>query len=228
MLSVGNDVVDLKDPESIGKSRDARFLDRVFTVEERTLIAKSTRHDTLLWALWAAKEAAYKAVSRGDPEVCSIPRRYHVILTSEDTLGKATRLFGKVITPRRDLAIQIDATKELVHAVAAGSESDLGRICRRVDRLDCTDEPAIFVRKNIIRAIGRYIGCPAGSLRVVKESAGPSAPSVFLGGQRLTPWISFSHDGRFTAFAFVPVFEITNRRGGSQRIVRFARFPVPL
>ena len=228
MLSVGNDVVDLKDPESIGKSRDDRFLDRVFTVEERTLIAKSTRHDTLLWALWAAKEAAYKAVSRGDPEVCSIPRRYHVILTSEDTLKQSVRLVGKVIMSHGELAIRIDANKELVHAVAAGSESDLGRICWHVDRLNGVEDPSIFVRKKIIRTIGRYIGCPAGSLRVVKESAGPSAPSVFLGGQRLTPWISFSHDGRFTAFAFVPVFEITNRRGGSQRIARFARFPVPL
>lgn len=224
---MGNDIVDLKEPENIGKGRDNCFLGRVFTEEERERISGSTFPDQFLWALWAAKEAAYKAVSRVNPAICSIPRRYHVVLTTEDTLKQSVRLVGKVITSHGELAIRIDANKELVHAVAAGSESDLGRICRRIDRLDCTDEPALFVRKNIIRTIARCIGCPAHRLRIVKDSAGPGAPSVFLGGKLLTPWISFSHDGRFTAFAFVPIFEGTKERTPLLRIDSLARFPVP-
>lgn len=206
MLSVGNDIVDLKEPENIGKSRDDCFLDRVFTEEERERISGSTFPDQFLWALWAAKEAAYKAVSRVNPAICSIPRSYHVVLTTEDTRKQAVRLAGKVITSHGELAIQIDANEELVHAVAAGSESDLSRICRQVDRLDGVEDPSIFVRKKIIRTIARCIGCPARRLRIVKASAGPGAPSVFLRGRLLTPWISLSHDGCFTAYAFVPVF----------------------
>jgi len=49
---VGNDVVDLKDPENRGKVADDRFLARVFTAEERELIARATVPETLLWALW--------------------------------------------------------------------------------------------------------------------------------------------------------------------------------
>lgn len=227
MLSVGNDIVDLKEPENIGKSGEDCFLGRVFTEEERALISRSTFSDKLLWALWAAKEAAYKAVSRGDPAICSIPRSYHVVLTMGDTLKKADRLVGKVITPRGEVAIRIDANKEIVHAVAAGSESDLSRICRHVDRLDCVEDPSIFVRKKIIRAIARCIGCPARRLRIVKDTAGPGAPSVLLRGRLLTPWISFSHDGCFTAYAFVPVFEVTKGRAPLPRIDRLARFPFP-
>ena len=209
MLSVGNDIVDLKKPENMGKSRDICFIGRVFTEEERALISGSTFPDKLLWALWAAKEAAYKAVSRGNPAICSIPRRYHVVLTMSETVGKAVRLVGKVITPRGEFALRIDATQEMVHAVAAGFDSDLGRICWRVDRLNGTDDPAAFVRKNIIRAIARCIGCPADRLCVVKDATGPGAPSVLLRGRLLTPWISLSHDGFFTAFAFIPVFKVT-------------------
>ena len=87
MPGVGNDVVDLKDPENIGKNRDDRFLCRVFTAGERELIASVPSPDTLLWSLWAAKEAAYKAVSSADPAVCSIPHRYRVVLEAEDALG---------------------------------------------------------------------------------------------------------------------------------------------
>jgi hypothetical protein len=84
---VGNDVVDLKDPENQGKSGDERFLARVFTFEEREQIAQAAAPDTLLWSFWAAKEAAYKAVSGGDPPVCSIPRRYPVHIETSALFG---------------------------------------------------------------------------------------------------------------------------------------------
>ncbi|MBE0557548.1 MAG: 4'-phosphopantetheinyl transferase superfamily protein, partial [Proteobacteria bacterium] len=67
MPGVGNDVVDLNEPDNRGKSGDDRFLGRVFTAEERELIARAAAPNTLLWSLWAAKEAAYKAVSGDDP-----------------------------------------------------------------------------------------------------------------------------------------------------------------
>jgi phosphopantetheinyl transferase (holo-ACP synthase) len=206
---VGNDVVDLAAPGNIGKSSDARFCGRVFTVEERTLIAGAACPDALLWAIWAAKEAAYKAVSRDDPAVCSIPQRYRVVPERNRKTG-ALSLFlltGKVITPRGELALRIDATEERVHAVAAGSEGDLARLCRRVDRLDGAGDPSAFVRKNLLREIARSTGCPVGDLRVVKDPVGPGVPRVLLRGRLLTTEISLSHDVRFTAFAFAPVSE---------------------
>jgi hypothetical protein len=83
---VGNDIVDLAVPGNSGKSVDSRFCDRVFTTEEQGLIAGAAQPDALLWALWAAKEAAYKAVSRGDPGVCSIPRQYRVEINGDSSL----------------------------------------------------------------------------------------------------------------------------------------------
>lgn len=82
-MPVGNDIVDLAAPGNPGKSGDDRFCARVFTAEERALITGAPSPDALLWALWAAKEAAYKAVSRGDPAVCSIPRQYRVVINGD-------------------------------------------------------------------------------------------------------------------------------------------------
>ena len=84
MPPVGNDIVDLKEPDNCGKSGDDRFLGRVFTPEERDRIVAAACPDQLLWAFWAAKEAAYKAVSRDDPSICSTPRRYGVALDDQD------------------------------------------------------------------------------------------------------------------------------------------------
>ena len=61
---LGNDVVDLSDPRCRGKASDRRFLRRVFTQRETAAILESPTPDLALWQRWAAKEAAFKAVSR--------------------------------------------------------------------------------------------------------------------------------------------------------------------
>ncbi|MDP3097105.1 MAG: 4'-phosphopantetheinyl transferase superfamily protein [Syntrophales bacterium] len=204
---MGNDVVDLKDPENIGKSRDDRFLCRVFTAGERELIASVPSPDTLLWSLWAAKEAAYKAVSSADPAVCSIPRRYRVVLEAEDATRKIVRLAGKVITPRGELVLEVAVSADWVHALAAGAEEALKRLCQRVKRLEGGKgavNPSAFVRGALLREIARRLDCPVGDLSVVKNPDGLGAPRVLFRGELLAAEVSLSHDGRFAAFAFDP------------------------
>ncbi|MHB9097527.1 MAG: 4'-phosphopantetheinyl transferase superfamily protein [Syntrophales bacterium] len=208
---VGNDVVDLKDPGNQGKSGDERFLARVFTARERERIAGAQSPDALLWSLWAAKEAAYKAVSGGDSSVCSIPRRYPVLLDSGEASGTTaaaqgseSRLTGRVITPRGEVALRITVTDDYVHAVAVGPDADFAGIIQRVDRMDDGGNPgdaSAFVRSRLLCEISRRVDCPVADLAVLKEQSGSGAPRVFLRGRPLTVNISLSHDGRFSAFA---------------------------
>ena len=207
MPPLGNDVVDLAAPGNLGKSGDGRFLGRVFTAEERALIAGAARPDTLLWALWAAKEAAYKAISHDDPAVCSIPRQYRVVLETGNEAGTAARFAGKVITPRGELALRVAVTADWVHALAAGSEEDIERICQHVELREGTGSnvnPSTFVREALLREIARFLGCASGDLSVVKDPGGPGAPRVLFRGRFLAAEVSLSHDGRFAAFAFDP------------------------
>ena len=61
---VGNDVVDLDQPRCAGKAEDTRFVDRVFTAFERERIVEAPDPDRALWRRWAAKESAYKVVTK--------------------------------------------------------------------------------------------------------------------------------------------------------------------
>jgi len=201
---VGNDIVDLAAPGNAGKSGDNRFLGRVFTGEERGLIVDAACPDAILWALWAAKEAAYKAVSRGDPSVCSIPRQYRVFLEEGHTAGTAPFLTGKVITPGGELALRISLEEDRVHALAAGSEAALDRLCWHVEDVDVTCDSSVFIRKRLIREIARSLDCIVSDLCIVKEPGNFCAPRVLLRGLLLTKEISLSHDGRFAAFVFDP------------------------
>ena len=153
MPPIGNDIVDLRAPGNPGKSADSRFRGRVFNEEEQSLISGAPRPDALLWALWASKEAAYKAVSRGNPAVCSIPRQYRVVVetvTGQETAG----LFaGKVITPKGELALRAMLTSDWVHALVTGSDTDFDRMSRLVESLDGNEDPPTAVRSSLLREI---------------------------------------------------------------------------
>ncbi len=212
MPPVGNDIVDLAEAENIGKSADRRFCRRVFHDEELAMIAASARPDGILWAIWAAKEAAYKAVSRADPSVCSIPKGYPVFIESRSgqTLsdfreGIAASLDGHVKTPRGDLFIQISIADNSVYAIAAQTVAELKRIVSRVERMDpAKDDPSVFVRKILLEAAASRLGCNKDDLSVANEKRRPHAPFILLRGNRLQAEISLTHDGRFVAFAFDP------------------------
>lgn len=224
MPGVGNDVVDLRDPDNRGKSGDDRFLARVFTAEERALIAGAAAPDRLLWSLWAAKEAAYKAVSGGGAGLCSVPRRYPVLLHMPPRAGHQhpgarpscpdgeagdeapSLLTGRVITPGGEVALRITGTGEYVHALAARADADFTGIVSRVDRLEDGANPgdaSAFGRAQLLAEISRRLNCPRDELALRPDPSGSGAPRLFRRNLPLSLAISISHDGRFTAFAFL-------------------------
>lgn len=64
MYHIGNDIVDLQQAYATQKTRDERFLKRVFSETEQELILSHQNPEFCLWLLWAAKEAGYKAISK--------------------------------------------------------------------------------------------------------------------------------------------------------------------
>jgi phosphopantetheine--protein transferase-like protein len=123
---LGNDIVDLTDPRHSGKARDDRFLRRVYSLEEREEIRSSENPDLALWIRWAAKEAAFKTVSKslGVPPTFVHPTfqvAVHHPETSNDQLGDdaappMTR-FGEVRYGQLLLPLRIEVHGPALHAV---------------------------------------------------------------------------------------------------------------
>ena len=84
MLRLGNDIVSLKQAGIQNKSRHSRFLDRVFTSSEQSAIANSSNPDAILWMMWAAKEAAYKVISKIQPLPIFAHKKFEVIEFTQD------------------------------------------------------------------------------------------------------------------------------------------------
>jgi phosphopantetheinyl transferase (holo-ACP synthase) len=214
LILIGNDIVDLTDPQNMGKSRDTRFVNRVFGPAEQELISRAENQDAVLWALWAGKEAAYKLVKKRDPSATSVPRLYKVSLDcAEGSVGLSPgsdALTGCVDTPYGRIQIKVFITSDYVHCIGTTSAPDeMDALVWHVDRISADsqaspDYESIFVRKALKLRLSTYYDEALENIEIrrVKNSYGLGPPFVCINGEAAAIDISLSHDGLIAAYAF--------------------------
>lgn len=213
MSHVGNDIVDLLSPYAIGKSRDKRFVDRVLTKEEKTVVLSSNKPDTYLWAFWAAKESAFKAVSKEDPHLSSVPKRYPVKFHSnrDENTGN---LKGIVHTPAGIVNIVVYFTHDFCHCVGTIDGClRKNRVIYETSSIDfnscpdysrSNDEASLLVRKIAKCKISTFFQLDESGIDIVRSDTqkGNEPPVVYYRNDLTNIDLSLSHDGRFVAYAF--------------------------
>lgn len=190
---LGNDVVDLRDPETLAGARHPRFDGRVFAPEERARIARSGAPERLRWMLWAAKEAAYKVARKLDARTVFAPARF-VVRTDETLRGEVELPLG------RRIPVVIRAEAECVHAIAsdrADFECDLVAGLGPLGATAARDESRC-AREFAAREIARELQRPASEIAIEKQGR---IPSLRLADVEARLELALSHHGRFAAFA---------------------------
>jgi phosphopantetheinyl transferase (holo-ACP synthase) len=186
---LGDDVVDLGDPEARPGAQHPRFDARVLAPSERAALAASAAPDRLRWVLWAAKEAAYKLARKLDPRAPFSPRRFVVSLDA--------RWRGRVEWPGGAARVEVCRAGAVVHATAMDSDADAARVVRGVARLDAGADPSRAARDLARRRVAERLGCSEDELRVERRGR---IPSLHLPGAGVLD-LSLSHHGRLVAFA---------------------------
>ena len=205
-MLVGNDVVDLRDPENQPEAIHPRFDTRVFTWNERARILAADSPHRMRWALWAAKESAYKVARKLDSRVCFSPRAFTVRIPGGDTEGPHPYL-AEVSHPLGQFQVCLEATNEWVHAVASVSGTGVAKAnwqlrsmgreaARRIPGLEASARVRKLARSAIASALS------AVPSDIVIAAAAKRVPRVTWRGQRLPVDLSLSHHGRFVACAW--------------------------
>lgn len=128
---VGNDVVDLAHPACQGRSPGDRLLSRILSEKEHAWLDSGT--DALwpvrLWALWAAKETAFKVGAKSEGASVFAPATLECSLTIEAPPGGFTPAGGKssagvhiegtVLGPGSNGEVRVEGTSDgnLLHVV---------------------------------------------------------------------------------------------------------------
>jgi len=193
-VSIGNDIVDLADLETREQGLHPRFDERVFRPDERALLERSDSGHVLRWALWAAKESAYKAEKRLDPEVVFSPKQFAVELSALPHAGGPGVAEGSVVHRGHVLTLQVHVDGTSLHAVARTTRKAGARLLWKVDR--AASDPSAAVRRLAATTIGSALGLDPSSVRIDRRP-----PVALHRGRPLVTDVSLSHHGRFVAFA---------------------------
>ena len=183
---LGNDIVAWDAAPNRGAASRARFVQRVFSPYEQTLIAASARPDFTLWLLWGVKESVHKAVSRFQGALVFSPVRV-VVDADGDSLAGRARLGDFVY------AWQAEEGRGWVHVWACATTEALAHVRRRVARLP-VDE-SLAVRRLALTLLSE--------LHVASDAIEGRPPEVFCRGQRVPGLVSLSHDEGYGAVVWL-------------------------
>jgi len=228
---LGNDIVDLRASGVAGKSRHARFVNRVFSDDERSAIHTAQDADLTLWLFWAAKETAFKVISKVSGPPVFAHKKFATTLLEPASPGTVPLT---VTHGTHTILVEAALHKDYVHAVGTlRSEDDpadvLAGVHRGVHAMTEADREewgdtatwhshfnqaelgsirraeSALVRFHCKNAIAEELGIPANRLQIVRHTRKGKTlpPFVLLDNQ---PWpdidISLSHHGGWLAWCF--------------------------
>ena len=231
MLLVGNDIVDLREAGVTAKSKNIRFVSRVFTEEEQTTISGSAHPDLTLWVLWAAKETAYKIISKIRPVSVFTYKRFQTSM--EEFMKPGDGSFHATVQVRYDnerMAVEVSGDAEWIHAVGSesGSRNRAGFfICSDAKKLEpssCRQEKnafpeksftqeerasirnvdSVWVRAYLKQDIAERLGIDPLRLQIIRPAKQNKIypPFLLIDHKRASMDISLSHHGRWAAWAY--------------------------
>lgn len=117
----GNDIVDLTLPETLGKASDTRYTNHICAEEEYNFLASASDRHIALWAIWAAKEAAFKVVKKINPKLGFSPKKYVVDCSGLNTRAGNKILTGAVSYNHYFISVRWFITGDYVHCIAVWS-----------------------------------------------------------------------------------------------------------
>lgn len=203
MLNVGNDVVDLKEEANRGKSRDSRFLKKIFTDAEIEYIKCAHNPDRELWSIWVCKETAYKVIKKTSPDAAFTPRRWQTILKKNQSAYSE----GDVIIPNTgSVYVRLFFTPEYVHCVGVNHFTGIGKLIWKVESLpqERGTNPSVFLRGRLEKKLAQNLSLHAHQIKIerIKMCGELQPPCVYIDNKKTAIDVSMSHDGRFVAYAF--------------------------
>ncbi|HSP40038.1 MAG TPA: 4'-phosphopantetheinyl transferase superfamily protein [Gillisia sp.] len=183
----GNDIVDLKIAKIPLGIKGTRFLDKIFSSPEQEII-KNGRVG--VWAIWAMKEAVYKAHHRRYNLPRSFdPKKIHVCI------GDVTQniVFANGEYLGYDYLGRGVITSEYVHFTAT---------CFPQTQMfsEIFNSSSINIKTQLKLAISNKLNLETEEMEIVKNNN--FIPQIRFGKYELNLPFSISHHGKFSAFSF--------------------------
>ena len=185
---VGNDIVDLAEARQFCNWQRPRYLSKVFTKKEEDRIQNSVDPEQTVWAIWSAKEAAYKLYIQKHQGRFFNPEAFQY--STENSVSKVHYKDFKCF-------VKTTATSEFILSEARQHNFEM-----HTDFVRLTSNEAKIQTKEttaaLLRTLSKTLNVPHTELNIQKSKDG--VPLVRFGSESIN--VSLSHHGHFGAFAY--------------------------
>ena len=193
---IGNDIVDLQYFDS-PFYQHIRYLERVCTSLEADRVRQSKDASQALATVWAAKEAAYKLVSRTSSLKHFVPRDF--VIDARDLRGAYDELH--VSCNGKEAKVKTFGTEQWLHAVAVFDDS-----CHLHWKVQEIHKPPFGIiapsdESDIARQLARDLLSECGLKNALLDFVGRIPTLRQSGLYSIEKAMSLSHHGRFVAAA---------------------------
>jgi len=188
---IGNDIVDLTVASSGNNWNTQRFLDKIFTPEEKKYINSSTDPLQTIWLLWSMKESAYKVHIQRFQKPFFAPIKIACQLHSKSE--------GLVMIDHAMYKTTSQITTDYIYTIAVfGTAKCIIDGCAKLSQAN-----TILLHhesyRSVLRAFATHMGFQEQGLEIRKNAAG--VPKLFRHHKEQSVSISITHHGDYYAYA---------------------------
>ncbi len=187
---IGNDIIDIKETKRCTNWERPRFLQKIFTTEEQSIIKASADPFTSVWQLWSMKESAYKVFIQAGGNRSFQPTKLECRLH--------TSTIGNVTIENTILHTNTTIHSEYIFSTATKMSTDPETSIFKI--IDTTSaQQSHFMYNQIVSEFAKKHLLSLEDLSLQKTIAG--VPKLYYKKKCLDVSISMSHHGRYGAYS---------------------------
>jgi len=215
---IGNDIVDLNLDNVLEKYLKTRFVNRVLASVEMEYLDLSADPGLLLWYLWTAKEAAYKAMKKFNSDTVFSHKEFKVIIANPNDFLSLINKKAHIKYGDEIIVLDWQSSSDWVHCNAIFQiDKSISynifdyKIMRTSDVLNLSDsfneEEKLSIyseQSKAVRTLTKVLLHQNGleGAQIIRKPLGGhfAPPQVYKNSLLLSNWdLSMTHDGEFVA-----------------------------
>ena len=190
---IGNDIVDLTEALKSQHWNNHRFIDKVFSIDEKDLILHASNRFQVTWILWSMKESAYKVHLRKFRKPFFAPSK----INCQYEPGGS----GKVRIDRTTYSTNTFVNEDLIYTIAFTDPSSeyLGGYQKVVDTSYTNLHNKCY--REVIEKSSAHLNEKIYNMQIRKDEYG--IPKLFANNKEQSLIFSTSHHGKYYAYVIL-------------------------
>ena len=189
---VGNDIIDINETRRSSNWERPRFMQKIFTIKEQSIISISNDPFTTVWHLWSMKESAYKVFIQAGGNRFFNPTKIECSLDS----SKNGQVKIDTITLRTNTSIN----SNFIFSTATINNSDIDTCIFQLTENN-SKQQSNFIHQQVLNNFAKKNSLNCAELLIQKTKTG--VPTLHYKNKLLDKSISITHHGKYAAYSIL-------------------------